>query len=377
MNNVIDEESFIINELLLYAREGYWDQVFEILGHHENPKKGYLINVIPEERRWGILHQALYWKSEDVLNRLLLYPSCDPEIKTKVYTTDAGEEAQDDPLEVANKEGFSAAERIIQGKKFISQELDTFLPDNADIDKQGISILSITLAAYKMTFHPTKIDPNLPVFDVLREVFETMNTTNLWEKIRDIIYDSALVVDKVKKIGNSKTRADFYRAFIEVYTDEETHFYDKMNTALRRQKINDYRPSGKDIAIGPFITTFNMILLFWDALPRESRTTYRQVLLNDSDLQKYQTGVQFSWHTFVSSATARKNASNFPTVEGSGNNIVMFIINNRRDSFWRPRNVSDYSSKTETEKLYPVGARFRITQRERKELATEIKLELM
>ena len=377
MNNTIEDECFVVNELLLYAKEGYWDGVLQILGQPTRPKKAYLINVIPEARRWGILHQSLYWKNETVLKTLLQFPSCDPNIITKQYTTPAGEKTHDSAVEVARKQKFAVAERILESHAFETQIQDTFLPEDTDIDRKGLSIIAITLAAYKNTFHPERIDPKLTMFDILQKIYRTMNTTDSWMKIRDIIYDYAFVIDAGQTIGNSQTRQAFYEAFIRVYTDENTWFYDIMNTALRKQKTTNYRPSGNDLAIGPFITAFQMIILFWDKLPRESGVTYRQVLLSEADLKKYQAGVEFSWHTFVSSAKKYENAMNFPTVEASGDYNVMFIIDNSRDSFWRPRDVNEYSTNKETERLYPIGARFKVTKVVEKGIATDIELELL
>ena len=377
MNNIIEEDYFAVNELLLFAKEGHWDGVFDILGLPTRPKKAYLMNIIPEERRWGILHQSLYWKNEAVLKRLLQYPSCDPNIITKVYTTESGEKTHDSAVEVAKKHEFIAAERILETHTFDSQEQDTFLPENGEIDRNGLSIMAITLAANKTTFHPKTVNRKLTIFQVLQKIYKEMNTTDSWKKIRDIIYDYAFVIDAGEGIGRSTTREDFYKAFICVYTDESTWLYDIMNTALRKQKTANYRPSGNDLAIGPFITTFQMVILFWDQLPRESGTTYRQVLLTEKDLNQYQVGVKFSWHTFVSSAKHHGNAMNFPTVEGSGDCVVMFIIDNSRDSFWRPRDVNEYSINRETERLYPIGARFKVRKVTKKDTATDIELKLL
>ena len=377
MNNFIEEEHFLVNELLLYAREGHWEGVWQILGKPQSPKKAYLINIIPEERRWGILHQSLFWKDEKILKTLLEFPSCDPRIITKQYTTDAGEKTHDNAVEVAKKQGFAKAETILESHELTTQEQDTFLPENTDIDTNGTSIIAITLAAYKNTFHPDKIDPKHKVIDILRVIYNKMNTTDSWTKIRDIIYDYAFVIDRGEAVGKSKTRQDFYRAFIQVYTDEDTWFYDTINTALRKQKTANYRPSGNDLAIGPFITAFQMIILFWDKLPRENGVTYRQVLLSENDLKKYKEGLRFSWHSFVSSAKEYDNAMNFPTVEASGDNNVMFIIDNNKESFRRPRDVSAFSYKQETERLYPIGARFQVTKVTQTDIATNINLELL
>jgi hypothetical protein len=43
----------------------------------------HLINAIPEDRRWGILHQAVWWNNQDNIKNLLKLPTCDSSIQTK------------------------------------------------------------------------------------------------------------------------------------------------------------------------------------------------------------------------------------------------------------------------------------------------------
>ena len=399
--NIIEEEHLLVNKLVLSAKHGLWDDVWKLLGdspldnqqatlHQHFPTwyrlllganvnssgKAYLINAIPEGRRWGILHQALFWKKENVLKKLLQFPSCDPKIITKQYTTHDGEKTHDSAVEVAKKQGFLPAVGILENHVFKAQDQETFLPANVDIDRQGTSIIAITLAAYKNTFHPNRVDPSRKVFDILQTIYNKMNTTDSWTKIRDIIYDYAFVIDAGETIGNSKTRQTFYEAFIKIYTDEDTWFYDIMNIALRKQKPLNYAPSGNDLAIGPFVVTFQMIILFWDKLPRESGITYRRVMMSGSDLKKYREGVTFAWYSFVSSAKDPTYAKGFPTVEPSGDQVAIFHIDNSKESFWRPRNISQYSTYCETERLYPIGTRFKVSKVTRKDEGTYINIEL-
>ena len=62
--NTIEEEANDVNHLVEAARNGNWETVWSILGEPTNVKKAYLINAIPENRRWGVLHQAVYWKKK-------------------------------------------------------------------------------------------------------------------------------------------------------------------------------------------------------------------------------------------------------------------------------------------------------------------------
>ena len=45
--------------------------------------KPYLINCIPENRSWGVLHQAVWWNKPDIVKKILKIIPCDAEIKTK------------------------------------------------------------------------------------------------------------------------------------------------------------------------------------------------------------------------------------------------------------------------------------------------------
>ena len=71
-------DMYIAKVLVLAAKNGFWDTVWTILKH-----KPYLINYIPEERSWGLLHQACYWENEEAVVRLLNNPYCDPHLLTK------------------------------------------------------------------------------------------------------------------------------------------------------------------------------------------------------------------------------------------------------------------------------------------------------
>jgi len=51
--NTIEEEAHDVNHLVEAARNGKWETVWSILGEPTNVKKAYLINAIPENRRWG------------------------------------------------------------------------------------------------------------------------------------------------------------------------------------------------------------------------------------------------------------------------------------------------------------------------------------
>ena len=71
----LHEES---GKMVMAAKYGGWDTVWEILN-----RKPYLVNCIPEERAWAILHQAVWWKDAIAVKKILAVPGCDSELLTK------------------------------------------------------------------------------------------------------------------------------------------------------------------------------------------------------------------------------------------------------------------------------------------------------
>lgn len=65
----IEDDSASLKRLLETAKFGQWDEVWSIIGTPANPKKQYLLNCIPEDRRWGVLHQAVYFNNTDVVKK--------------------------------------------------------------------------------------------------------------------------------------------------------------------------------------------------------------------------------------------------------------------------------------------------------------------
>ena len=70
-----DKDTF---EMVLASKNGQWDTVWTILG-----KKPYLVNSIPKERTWAVLHQAVWWKNVTAVDKILKIPGCDSELLTK------------------------------------------------------------------------------------------------------------------------------------------------------------------------------------------------------------------------------------------------------------------------------------------------------
>ena len=361
--NIIEKESKIINYLVFCAKHGKWTEVWKVIGTSSKPVKFYLINVIPEKRRWGILHQAVYWNDADAVRRLLSFPSCDRELKTKL----CDETEPSTPVEVADSMGHGDVKELLKGQK-ISDDTDvpTYQPYASYSEQWGLGLITITLAAYKNTFHPAPIDPSKDILNILRDIWTDMQASaERWTTIRDTVADAvyAVCIENSKHVKKSKSLDEFCKSVIMTYTLEENYMYTFLNMAFRRQKQDGYAPTGQDMGLGPYAVVYQMLLLFWPRIPKESATTYRRMLLTEADSQKYQVHTKFVWQSIVSSSTHLQKAIPFPTCGASGEQSVIFTIDNRTSSPWQPRNIEAFATYVEKERTYPAGARFVVTSR--------------
>ncbi|XP_053391685.1 uncharacterized protein LOC128554427 [Mercenaria mercenaria] len=239
--NEIEDETRAIETLLKSAKHRRWDRVWKILGTPNNPKRDRLFNVIPENRRWGILHQAIYWNNKQVLLYLLRYSACDSEIRTKQCTSECGDTSGKSALEIAEQYQYMELAEVFANhtSKREDQSIPTFESyDNYDRNT-SLGLLAVSLAAYKHTFHPKPIDPNKSIIDILGDIFDDINHSDKrWREVQDKVCDSVYVVCKENssRIKKSSSRHEIFKNKIDTYTEEENKMYTFLNVAFRRQR---------------------------------------------------------------------------------------------------------------------------------------------
>ena len=191
---------------------------------------------------------------------------------------------------------------------------------------------------------------------VVADVFIDMNSNDARWLNED--FDSA-----IERLNECESRESFYETMINTYTKKENYLYTILNTALRRQRGHNYRPTASDLAFGPYILVYQMLLVHWDNLERETAPTYRKMVMHTQDQQRYKVGRDFIWPSFVMSSVVKEKAQSFPTFGPPGEHSVMFTIDNRCQSDWRPRNNESYAQFHENDRVYPAGATFVVTSR--------------
>ena len=78
---------------------------------------------------------------------------------------------------------------------------------------------------------------------------------------------------------------------------------------LCRQTSSKYKPTGDDLALGPYALMYQMLLLFWDKVSSESGISYHQMNMVKvkEDLDMYTEGTVFYWQSVVSSSKDEVN----------------------------------------------------------------------
>lgn len=378
-----------IRTLLTSAKHGEWDAVWEIWGEPSEPRQPLILNCISEYRRWGVLHQAVYWNNYSVVKKLLKFSTCDISMKAKDGSNEKGPFGGKTAIDIAEDferteilELLSNWQKTTPRDVHMLQTLLTFYELPTMGEDCNLYLLTLTLASYETTFIPPN-SKSKTMKELLYDVWKNVDAVpGCWKTARDKVAEAAYVVCQhtYENILACQNKESFYGAIINAYTYEDSYLYDNLNTALRRQHQADYRPTADDLALGPYILMYQLLLLFWDQLHRERRVTYRRMRVSPEDLHQYQEGTKFAWMSFVSSSVEVEKALNFPTrLTTSGDENVMFKIDNSSDCEWQPRNIERYARYMEKERVYPAGAKFLVTKRtqdKRLRHQTEISLKL-
>lgn len=346
------------------AKLGEWENVWEILGTPSRPKHANLLNVIPQSRRWCVLHQAVFWNNAEVLQRLLQYKTCDSEVRAKKCLSECGRTDRMTALEIAesyNRTEMATILNELSSETDFDKELPTFWPLEEYDKDLSQSLILVTLSSYKEAFYPNSVDPNRSVFDLLYDIYLDLNgNRNRWKEVRDIVADAVYTVNEAKamSIGDSESKEEFYFKVVNSYTDEHNSIYSFMNKAFRKREKD-----GTDLALGPYCVMYQILLLFWKELPRENLRTYRKMMMQQKDTDQYKKNTAFVWPAVVSSARDEARTFAFPTCgQKSGSVEVMFEIDNSEPCDWQPRNIETHATYQETERTYPAGGKFKVTK---------------
>ena len=365
-------EADLIREITMLAKYSEWNDVWRILDR--NPD---LVNCIPNERAWSVLHHAVWYDNANAVRKILSYSGCDPQIKTKLdRAKDSGAGMR--PIELAKSQEVKAILKAAEGRQLTNVEAPTKLNVKNIRNSLGgcinktLSCNQGVLIPHKWSFGEHDTIQSIPY--LMRTIFEFVNTADNWVNTRNKI--SLTIQQYWKQLGDNlwrgkamicDTKQCFYARVIRLYTEERNKIYIEMNRMLRLQdnSIEGYRPDGMQLSLCPYTLLLNSILMGWSDMVRYTGVTYRSCSLTKEQANQYIKGEQFVWLSFSSSS--KEEMSREP-------DSCMFIIDNSTYSEkWLPREIMKYSKyPCENECLYPFGAKFEVTEVKGKQIRLKL-----
>ena len=136
-------------------------------------------------------------------------------------------------------------------------------------------------------------------------------------------------------------------------------FYTALNFSLLTHGCKASFVTGEDLGLAAYGALLNSILMYWGNLVPTNEPTYRGMNLTEEQIDKYIVGRTMTWLCFSSSSLYQS------VVEGFGS--VTFIFDNSLLTKYAAKCIKHMSKfENEQEYLYPSGAKFRITNVQKK-----------
>ena len=369
----IEEDNKDVHDAVYAAKYGNWERVYEILN-----KKKYLVNCIPEERSWSMLHQAVYWNNKDAVIFILKQETCDALIRSK-RSRDELVPPNSTAIDVAEKMGGRGEVRkLIQQN--ISNERSKRFSQHISYKvsrKEGKKLLDHLplfikeIAMYKDTLVSKGKQLKEHLIDILKQIFqnEEYNFKKVEQELHQSLYgyDKA-AADEINAIDGEKD--EYFAALIRLYTGNWV--YKPVNEAMAREFNKDYKPTAKDLALGLYAMLFDVTITFWPTLKQTSEDTYRGV---GNQMGEYVKGEEIMFTSIISSSGSRGIAEGF-----AGHYGTLFIIDNSADATTRPKHIRKYAvpeHQHEDEYVYAIGTEFRVTDNYMEGTLRVIKLKLL
>ena len=357
-----------ISHMVLSAKKGEWERVWEVLDN-----KPHLVNCIPSERAWSVLHQAVWHNNVQAVVRILSYPACDTEIRTKQDRKCKSGPGMI-PIDLAKSQQMKDILQSYRGTDMKSDEAPTMLPVDKMLYALG-SCIHMTLSCNQGVLIP----PKWPIEDhntvhsipyIMQAIFSHIDVADNWVKTKAKVSLTLQQYSKAlgeKLWGESESTEDtkhqFFGRIIRLYTEDLRKICSVVNQMLRLQdtSISEYQPTSLELSLCPYALLLNSILLHWNELKGYTGITYRSCCLTKEQASEYVKGQQFVWLGF-SSSSKQQGAFIAANYSHKASTYDFIIDNGKYNHKWAPRGIARYSAfALEEECLYPFGAKFQVT----------------
>ena len=364
----IEEDNQDVRDAVYAAKYGNWKKVYDILN-----KKKYLVNCIPEERSWAMLHQAVYWNNEDAVSFILNLETCDSLIKSK-RCRDGLVPPNSTAIDVAEKMGGRDGVKYLikqnisnERKKRFSQHI-SYKVSRKDGEKlfNHFPLFIREIAMYKNTLVGKGKHVKEHLIDILKQIFQ--NEEYHFDRVEQELHQSLYGYDKASadEIKKVDSEDKYFAELIRLYTGNWV--YKAVNEAMAKC----LKPDAKDLALGLYAMLLDVTITFWPTLEQTSGETYRGV---ENQMGDYNKDEEIMFTSIISSSGSREIAEGF-----AGSSGTLFIIDNSANATTRPKHVRKYAvpeHKYEDEYVYAIGTEFRVTNNYMKGSLRVINLKLL
>ncbi|VDI63657.1 Hypothetical predicted protein [Mytilus galloprovincialis] len=335
------------------ARKGNYKKIWTVL-----TKKPYLINVIPRDESYALLHYATRQNNSMAVHKLVNYNSCDVKVKS-VPNAKNKHQGGKIPEQLALDKNIKKflhnfTEKMMQERFGSKTVFYTTKAIGEKFNKYGPPLLLLTLSSFKKTFlGKTKTSSKFQ--SLLNSTFQSAskNFKNISNLILVNLYDFD---NGTADILNVTSKTEFFANIVKLYTSRT--LYVNVNTALKRQALFDYkkyRPRGRALRFGPYALMLQAVLMYWTDLKPFNGITYRGFKVNVSN--QYNVKKKFVYLNFMVTTKNETRADEYAGVHGS-----ILVINYTRHCHVQPRDITRYSYyPNDRQYLYPSGSEFVVT----------------
>ena len=346
-----------LNAMLQSAELGEWDLVFDFID-----KKPTLINQIPNDKEWSVLHWAAYKNHYSAVSRLLKYSDCDSAIKTNPQNgTDPLPQipaamTQLPDLETLIIDHFTAQNNLTHDSPTI---INPTLKDST-----VSNCVDTAFRKYSGILFPDHLDLSRVSFIFLmEEVYRFISSEYNWlearnslslsvsafhtEIGRDILYETAELSDDLSM------KDLFFSRLLRLFVENRHCLYRLVNHVICSTD-DDVTMDEYTLSLAPYALVLNSIILSSPSLESSKLKTY---LIVEDEPSVYTVGSTFVWFNFVL-CTSKE-----PVLPELANKYTVVEINNRNSWKWSPKYIGRLSGSGHFDYLYPFGAKFKVTDR--------------
>ena len=348
-----------LNIMLLSAELGEWNLVFDYLD-----KKPALINQIPSDKEWSVLHWAAYKNHYSVISRVLKYSNCDSTIKTNPQNG-----TNPLPLIPAVLTQLPDLESLLINHFRLQNNLTYDHPTTINPTLKDCTIshcINTAFRQYSGILFPDHLDLNRVSFIFLmEEVYRHISLDYNWlaartslslsvssfhtEIARNILYQTAEIS------GDLSMGYLFFSRLLSLFVQNKHCLYRLVNKVICSTE-DDVNMEENILSLAPYALVLNSIILSCPGLEFSKNMTY---LIVEDEPNAYTVGSKFVWFSFVLCSSKEPILPK----NGDTNKYIVVEISNLNCWKWSPKYIGGLSGSGDSDYLYPFGAKFKVIKR--------------